>query len=204
LSLPALIEVEAGDAFALALTIEPAEAASKPMQVLLHGLPAGFTPSAGAALTPGSWQVPPGEAKALRIAVPPAAKGDHAIEIELLDQAGKHLASRATRIAVSARRPAQPPEAPEVAALVERARPLLERGDLANARLLLERAADGGSARAAMIMAETYDPTVLKQRGVLGAVGNAELARKWYQRAQALGSPDVASRLGALSDRPGK
>jgi hypothetical protein len=37
----------------------------------------------------------------------------------------------------------------------------------------------------------TYDPRLLRSRGVVGMVGNRERARQWYSRARELGYPDA-------------
>ncbi len=63
----------------------------------------------------------------------------------------------------------------------------LANGDVAGARSLLERAAEGGDARALFVLAETYDPKTLEQFGILGAKGDAAQARGLYERALAAG-----------------
>src|SRR4030095_13050103 len=55
-------------------------------------------------------------------------------------------------------------EAETLAALMTRAKALLALGDIAAARLLLERAADAQDASAAFLLAQTYDPAVLEVR----------------------------------------
>ena len=57
--------------------------------------------------------------------------------------------------------PARRIDADELAALLKRAKGLLEIGDITSARLLLERAADAQEAEAALMLAGTYDPQVL-------------------------------------------
>ena len=62
--------------------------------------------------------------------------------------------------------PAPPPpaktlDADTLAGLMTRAKSLLRIGDIAAARLLLERAADAQDATAALLLAQTYDPAVL-------------------------------------------
>ena len=52
-------------------------------------------------------------------------------------------------------------DADELATLMKRAKELLAAGDIPVARLLLERAADGQDAGAALMLAQTYDPAVL-------------------------------------------
>ena len=53
-------------------------------------------------------------------------------------------------------------------------------GDLAAARLLLRRAAEAGSAEAALALGATFDPLVIRRLGAIGAAPDAAQARKWY------------------------
>ena len=53
----------------------------------------------------------------------------------------------------------------ELATLLKRAKSLIAIGDIAPARLLLERAADAQEASAALLLAQTYDPAVLGNAG---------------------------------------
>lgn len=87
----------------------------------------------------------------------------------------------------------------EVAVMLRRGEELARTGDLAGARLLLQRAADARHAGAAFALAATYDPVVLKQIAVVGQSGDADTARLWYERARDLGSKDAALRLEALA-----
>ena len=79
-----------------------------------------------------------------------------------------------------------------------RGRALLKTGDVASARLLLERASSAGLADAAMELAETYDPATVARLSAVGLVGDREQARVWYMRAQALGSSAAAERLKSI------
>lgn len=87
----------------------------------------------------------------------------------------------------------------EIAVLMRRGEELARTGDLAGARLLLQRAADARHAGAAFALAATYDPVVLKQMAVIGQSGDADRARLWYERARELGSREAALRLEALA-----
>lgn len=89
----------------------------------------------------------------------------------------------------------------EIATLVERGEGFLQNGDTAAARLLLRRAADAGHAQAAMALAATYDPVMLKEFGVLGVVPNVATARLWYERASQLGSAEAQRRLLQLAQQ---
>lgn len=83
----------------------------------------------------------------------------------------------------------------EAKRFLERARGLLERGNIASARLVLERASEAGLADAAFLLAETYDATGLQRLGAIGISPNSELAKRWYERAAALGSDAAKARL---------
>jgi hypothetical protein len=87
----------------------------------------------------------------------------------------------------------------EIAALIKRGEELLSNGDIAAARLLLQRAAETHDARAAFVLAGTYDPMVMGQFSRGGGGSDVALARVWYQRARDWGSPDAPKQLEALA-----
>jgi hypothetical protein len=91
----------------------------------------------------------------------------------------------------------------EIAALVRRAQELLASGDLQGTRLLLMRAADAHDARAALLLAKTFDPIALRQFSVATDSGpDLAQARNWYQRAREWGSPEAQRQLDALASYP--
>lgn len=90
----------------------------------------------------------------------------------------------------------------EIAALVRRAQELLANGDLQGARLLLTRAADAHDARAALLLAKTFDPTASRQFSAADAGPDVDQARNWYQRAREWGSPEAQRQLDALASFP--
>jgi TPR repeat protein len=79
-----------------------------------------------------------------------------------------------------------------------RASVLLGQSDIGAARLLLERAADKGSAQASFELAETYDPLILPRWGAYGIRGDATKARDLYAKAQAGGIKEAKERSDAL------
>ena len=89
-----------------------------------------------------------------------------------------------------------------VAALLRRGDELLALGDLSAARLLYERAAMGGSARAATAAGKTYDPIFVKDSGLRGARPDTAKALAWYGKAIELGDGEAAARLKRLSSFP--
>lgn len=71
--------------------------------------------------------------------------------------------------------------------------------DVSAARRFYEYAANAGSARAAMAIARTYDPTFLSRLQVMSLRPDPALASTWYRKAATLGDPNAAAGLHALS-----
>jgi hypothetical protein len=92
-------------------------------------------------------------------------------------------------------------DASEIASLLKRADSLIASGDVAAARLVLRRAAEAADARAAMMLAGTYDPTVLEKLGGHGVVPDLAMARSWYEKAKRFGAPEATSQLDKLANR---
>lgn len=111
------------------------------------------------------------------------------------------LQSQAAAAAPPAGAAAAPPrtlDAETLAALMTRANNLLALGDIAAARLLLERAADAQNATAAFLLAQTYDPVVLGVRDTRSITPDPVLAGDWYRKAASFGSADAQQRLTQL------
>ena len=106
----------------------------------------------------------------------------------------------------SSRPPAQPSQSQPTSAissadearLVDRAESLIKRSDFAGARLLLEHASEKGSARAAFMLAETFDWRMLRSLQAYGVRGDTERARKLYELAAVAGIEKARERLEAL------
>jgi TPR repeat protein len=88
----------------------------------------------------------------------------------------------------------------ELAMLLNRAKGLLQSGDIPPARLLLERAADAQDALAAYLLAQTYDPDVLGARDARTITPDLVAARAWYQKAAQLGSAEAQRRLAQIQN----
>jgi TPR repeat protein len=63
----------------------------------------------------------------------------------------------------------------------------MKQGDISSARLLLERAMSAGDAKAAFLLAQTYDPRALRAWNVRGMRGDPDRARELYARARQSG-----------------
>ncbi len=102
--------------------------------------------------------------------------------------------------------PAEPGQSPptdansstEEARLVARADTLIKQSDFTGARLLLEHALEKGSARAAFMMAETYDSRTLRAMQAYGVRADPEKARELYELAAVAGIEQARERLEAL------
>ena len=87
---------------------------------------------------------------------------------------------------------------PEAARLTARASILLAQGNIGAARLVLERAAEMGSAKASFALAETYDPRMLSSWGAYGTRGDAAKAREFYAKATVGGISEAKDQFNAL------
>jgi hypothetical protein len=88
----------------------------------------------------------------------------------------------------------------EVVSLINRGEDLIKSGDLASAQLALRRAAEAGDARAALLLAGTFDPNLLEKIRFQASKADAGMARFWYERAAQLGSAEASGRLQQLAN----
>lgn len=89
----------------------------------------------------------------------------------------------------------------EIEVLIKQGQEFVEAGDFVTARLVFQRAAEGGSAGAALSLGATYDPVVLQRLGVRGVEADVNKARIWYERAKEFGAPDADRRINTLANR---
>jgi TPR repeat protein len=68
---------------------------------------------------------------------------------------------------------------------------------------VLRKAADANNPEAALALAATYDPFVLRELKVYGFTPDAAMARVWYEKARDLGSPAAPRRLEMLTQGTG-
>jgi hypothetical protein len=194
------LRLEAAKPARLPLQIRPEEAAQESYILLLSGLPANAALSGASRMGADSWLVPPGALSQLEIVVPEWSASTIEVGVELRRTNG--VVAAQSRVWLAVPPPAAPQGArlsePAITDLVRSGDRLLNRGDVAAARALYEKAAAMGSAHAALALGSTYDPRRLWSLGVFGTVGNKERARQWYQRAADLGHPDANDRIRAL------
>ena len=86
----------------------------------------------------------------------------------------------------------------QIALWLKRGEEFTAAGDFVSARLVFQRAAETGNAKAAFMLAGTYDPAVLDRIRAMGVAPDIAKARLWYEKAKNLGSPEAARRLELL------
>jgi len=94
--------------------------------------------------------------------------------------------------------PAVQLDSDEMTRLIKRGKDFLAQGNFASARLLFKRAADAGSAEAALALGSTYDPSVIKQFGAVSITPDIDGALKWYETAANHGSAEAAGLFANL------
>jgi hypothetical protein len=82
-----------------------------------------------------------------------------------------------------------------IALLMKRGNELVAAGNIGAARSVFQLAAEAGEPKAALALAETYDPSVLEKLGAKGITPNVALAQHWYEKAKALDSAAAPGRL---------
>lgn len=173
--------------------------------VTIIGLAAGATLSRGRSAGAGSWRLAATELDRAAIQPPPGFAGTMEVLAELRLGDGTVIERRSLRFErappPAARRVVRQIDPEEIAALLKRGEDYIATGDLASARLVLQRAAEGGDARAALALAGTYDPNVLEQLGVKGFAPDVGLALAWYEKARDFGSAEAPRRLERLASR---
>ena len=123
----------------------------------------------------------------------PASKADVPPAITLPESSAGSSASKAPT-----RTPIKPEDNERAQGLIARGDDMLADGDVAGARLYYQRAADLGLARAAVLLAETYDPEELGRWRITGMRPDVKMARRWYEQALQLGAPEADARLRRL------
>jgi hypothetical protein len=194
----------AGEAFPLGVALtSAAEGAS----VVLDGLAPGSTVTAGRSSGANTWRIPVSNLRNALVRPPHGYAGpmDVAIELHLADD--RAVDRKLLRLEWSA-----PPvqarsfqirqlDQEEIVDLIKRGEAFIAVGDLAAARLVLQRAAEAGDPRAMITLAGTYDPIMLEKLGIQRFASDIALARTWYERAKELGSPEALRRLEMLASR---
>jgi hypothetical protein len=195
---------------ARSITAQPATQVAFPIRVgqvprdsfvRVRGLPPTAALSEGHAVAPGVWAVPLNVLPHLTITLPATATGSADVMVTLVGRDGAVLVETRCTLVVAGL-PAQPLLTPydrqRALQFLEKGNEQLVQGLVASARQLYERATDLGLAEAAMALAATYDAAELDRPHLRGVQPDANEARRWYERARALGARGAVQRLQRL------
>jgi hypothetical protein len=207
LRMPASIDVEVGESRPFPIVIDPVDARAAATSVIILGLPPGATLSSGRLVQDGAWSVPIADVGSLKLSVGDKAVGRFELTLDLRSSNAGLIATGRTNLQVTRRVAAAPNVAMsdpvrsdevELGRIVTEGKKQLAAGNVASARLLFQRAADGGSGESARLLGDTWDPAKLFAIGVRGINGDIERAIHWYERADELGDSQAKARLSAL------
>jgi NitT/TauT family transport system substrate-binding protein len=191
---------------AATLTVSAKDAGPK-AAVVISGLAAGSRLSAGVQLGPSVWQLS-AEGLDRAVVTPPrgfAGTMDLTLELRLADgivadRKSVKLEWMDRGVSVPVQPERRQHNASEITAMMKSAAQSMANGDVAGARMMYQRLAKEGEAPAALALAETYDPPLLRKSNITGGVtSDVGLAQSWYEKAKALGSSVAAERLEALA-----
>jgi hypothetical protein len=202
---------------------------SADMTLEIGGLPEGMSISPGRALSTGRWRIaatdidnallhPPqgfdgpadldielrrsddtvADHRSLHVrwAVPTPAVADRGEPVAAAQDVSNHMPRPKTELARST--PSQIDRG-KLDFLVKRGVGLITEGDIAAARILLQRAAEFRDARAAFALGATYDPIMLTMLQAHGVTADARVALDWYKKASEFGSREASQRLNVLA-----
>ncbi len=196
--------IESGDMIPVGLKAEgPIDGAV----AVVSGLVVGTVLSAGQPWGSTAWVVPADQLASAHVRPPQGFVGtmDYTVALRLPDGTLADTQTMRLEWRDNTATPNAPPpttgrrlDQEELATLLKRGQELFETGDLASARLLLRRAAEARDPGAALILAATYDPIVLKELGVYGAAPDVAMAQSWYEKAKEFGSREAPRRLELL------
>ncbi|HXF54808.1 MAG TPA: hypothetical protein VNK52_11855 [Hyphomicrobiaceae bacterium] len=211
LKLAARVDAKSGQRTTLPVELDPMPTDSDALLLVMRGVPDEIALSQGSAIGNEIWLIPAHMSRDIEFTIAEAVTGTFDVTAELVTLDGRLMSQARTRIVASPTLVAAPaasePTAPEkldadaLRRLTARGELLLDTGDISAARIVLERAAEAGSAIAALRLGETYDPAYLRRSGASAEAGDEAQALRWYERAQRLGSPGAAERLSELRKR---
>lgn len=198
------IQADADEPLQLEVTGPPADLEGH--YLILSGLKRGARLSAGIELMFDTWRVSLSELRGLTVRSPDGFAQRMHVDAELRKPDGTvretttlvlSQAGLAGELAPDEEERGDLPEA--VRRHVDEAGVQVDNGNLAGARLLYSRAAAAGSARAALLLGASYDPSSIAGfKTSTPPAADVGLARRWYARAQELGAASARAKLEAL------
>jgi hypothetical protein len=193
------------------LTISYADAGSN-VSVVIGGLAPGSTLGVGTPVAPNAWRLASTDLERAVIRPPRGFVGLMNLTLELrladdtvVDRWGLQLewsgesAPAPAAPAASAGSSQRHLDSSDIALLMKRGAELVANGNIGAARLMFQPVAEAGEAKAALALAETYDPLVLEKMGAKGITPDVALAQRWYEKAKTLGATAAPESLARLT-----
>jgi len=206
LSLASEIQGEAGKQVQFPIALDSDDRLPLRSIISVRELPAGASLSAGRPYGETEWSLRPDEIGDLSLTLPQAANGQHVVGVVLIAGDGTAIASGSTRLDIAPDPKAalilRPGDAARVEELLAHGQKMIEVGYLAGARGYFRRAAEAGSAEAALALGATFDPSFIAEIEAQGIPADPAEARLWYERAKTLGSALADDRIAALDQAP--
>jgi hypothetical protein len=198
---PDTLQAVLGKEIPFRIGIDPAGPLPPRAIITVDGIPESSTFSAGRPYGETGWSFRPDEiADNLRLI--PSEAGSSDLHIQLLTADGVSIASASTHVDVTADHKStlvsRPEESGRIDELLAHGHKMVEVGYLAGARAYFRRAAEAGSADAALALGETYDQNFINSIGAHGIKPDLAQARTWYEQARDLGSQEAKAKLGRL------
>jgi hypothetical protein len=198
MGVPESLQAVLGEEIPFRIAINSSGALPPRTIITVDGMPEGSTFSSGRPYGQTGWTFRPDEITAdLRLL--PAKLGKVDLQIELLTADGVSVASASTHVDIMTdpklTMVLRPEESGRIDELLAHGHKMVEVGYLAGARAYFQRAAEAGSADAALALGETYDQDFIDSIGAHGIKPDRAQARAWYERAQDLGSQEAKTKL---------
>lgn len=202
ISMPERFALASGERAPFPLRLDPAVREADGLLLVFRGVPDNLAFSKGSSIGGEIWMLPAHASDDLTISVAEASLKAIRLAAELVALDGRVVAKAETSIEVSNTVAAETAEGAlrlDEKAMIRLGELLLDTGDVAGARAVLERAAEGGSGQAAFRLAETYDPARLSGAGLQPAAADTAAARRWYEKASSLGNTSAPERIQGLA-----
>lgn len=174
--------------------------------LIVSGLKRGSRMSSGVELMFDTWRIDVAKLNDLQLVVPAGFGRRMHLDIELrrADGTAREKSSLVIAMPGAAAQIAQDTDDdggldPNVRRDVDQGEVQIDNGNLQGARILFKRAAANGSARAAMLLGGSYDPSLIAAyKTAIPPKADVAEARRWYQRAIELGGSRANQALKQL------
>jgi TPR repeat protein len=209
LSLPDEVAISPDSSVGFPISIKQDKGALEGHYLIVSGLKRGARLSAGVELMFDTWRVGVADLEELQLTVPPGFARRLHVSVELRRPDGEVQEKTGLVFRMPGGASDLAPDSDEATGLstsvlrnVDEGEVQVDNGNLLAARILFERAAAAGSARAAMLLAASYDPAhIAAFKTSTPPAPDILLARRWYERAGQLGAREAGIRLESLPSR---